>query len=201
MAIQSYSDSSRGLQHYDDTLNLTGESYRLYNNNISVDVIFGMLDVRTGHMPINLINGRREYWENTIYYDANRRQVDVYDPNRWQLFVETYVGGNLTLGFLSGFGTFLRSLLIDLPLTILAEMQSYLIIMLFMGGFIGLIFWAFFGYVLFQFALQAFPYIIAVTVAWGFLYVITSYEHNIKRRRVAKELESLIASELAPVLQ
>ncbi|MDE4909557.1 MULTISPECIES: hypothetical protein [unclassified Methylobacterium] len=61
MLLQPLDRSAPGLQHYDAVLAFTGRQYRLAGDGLAVGVVLGMLDSRTGRLPIGLVDAQNAY--------------------------------------------------------------------------------------------------------------------------------------------
>ncbi|MFH6780896.1 MULTISPECIES: hypothetical protein [Methylobacterium] len=190
--------SVSGLQHYDHVLDLTGRQYRLTGEGVTVGIVLGMLDTRTGHLPIGLVDGRRGYWEGTLYYDANRRCLDIADPDRWVAFVGTYAGGGWLLDLVGGLGSLALTIIGAVGSTI-ADIFSFAIFPAMLFGFAGLLVYCLLGYAVFVTVLQLLPYLIGGIVAWLGLCGLIAIERRARCRRAGQALEALLERQLMPV--
>jgi hypothetical protein len=201
MLLQPLERSAAGLQHYDDMLALTGRQYRLTHDGLAIGVVLGMLDARTGRLPIGLVDARNAYWAETLYYDANRRTIDVYDPDRWSAFIDTYAGGAWILALVSGFG---RLTLAILGGGISFVMRGFALaaIPAMLFGIYGLVAYGFLGLIVYLVAAQwtqYLPHVIGGIIAWLGLCVVLSIEHTARRVRIGRRLETLIERQLMPI--
>ncbi len=197
MLPQASHRHSSGLQHYDDVLALTGQQYRLAADGVTVGVVLGMLDTRTGRMPIGLVDARRAYWADTLYYDANRRCFDVVDPDRWVAFVGTYAGGGWLLGLVGGLGGF-ALMTVAAAGSVVLDMVRFALFPALLFGLVGLLVYGFVGYALVLTALQALPYLLGGSAAWLGLCGLIALERRARCRRAGRAIESLLERQLMP---
>ncbi len=198
MSAQLLVSPGAGLQHYEEVLSLTGRQYRLAANGLEVGVVLGMLDSRTGRMPIGLVDARNAYWAETLYYDANRRVIGAYDQGQWSAFVETYAGGGWLLELVKGLGGISLMLVGGAGSAIIDSMRFFLVpAMLF--GLVGLLCYGLMGYVLIQMAMQMLPYLILGILAWGGLCGILALERHRRCNRIGVALETLIERQMRPI--
>lgn len=190
--------SVSGLQHYDHVLDLTGRQYRLTGEGVTVGVVLGMLDTRTGHLPIGLVDGHRGFWEGTLYYDANRRCLDVADPGRWTAFVDTYASGGWLLQLVGGLGSFALGFVSAIGSTIL-DVFSFAIFPAMLLGLVGLLVYCLLGYVVFMVVLQFLPYLFGGIAAWLGLCGLIAMERRARCRRAGQAIEALLERQLMPV--
>ena len=198
MLPQASHRHSSGLQHYDDVLALTGQQYRLAADGVTVGVVLGMLDTRTGRMPIGLVDARRAYWDDTLYYDANRRCLDVADPDRWVAFVGTYAGGGWLLGLVGGLGGF-ALMTVAAAGSVVVDMVRFALFPAMLFGLVGLLVYGFVGYALVLTALQALPYLLGGVAAWLGLCGLIALERRARCRRAGRAIETLLERQLMPV--
>ncbi|GJE52134.1 hypothetical protein GOFOIKOB_5202 [Methylobacterium tardum] len=198
MPLQLPKQSASGLQHYDDVLQLTGRQYRLTADGVTIGVVLGRLDARTGWLPIGLVDPRNAYWAETLYYDANRRRIDVYDLDRWTAFVGTYAGGGWLLDLVTGLGRFT---LMVIGGSMSALMRGFAVAFLpaMLFGVFGLFLYGFFGYVLYLWAMQWLPHLIGGILAWIGLCAVIALERRARCQRIGRTLEVLIEHQLMPV--
>lgn len=198
MSVPVHAPASSGLEHYDDVLALTGRQYRFNAGRLGIGVVLGMLNTRTGRMPIGLVDARNAYWADTLYYDANRRTIDMYDPARWMAFVETYAGGGWLLGLVQGLGGVSLLIVSGLGSAVLDSLKFFLVPAI-LFGLVGLVVYGLVGYVVVQMALQALPYLLGSILAWLGLCGILAFERRKRCQRIGVALEALIVEQLLPV--
>lgn len=198
MLPQTSPRHSSGLQHYEDVLALTGQQYRLAADGVTVGVVLGMLDTRTGRMPIGLVDARRAYWDDTLYYDANRRCFDIVDPDRWVAFVSTYAGGGWLLSLVGGLGGF-ALMTVAAAGSVVLDMVRFALFPAMLFGLVGLLVYGFVGYALVLTALQALPYLLGGVAAWLGLCGLIALERRARCRRAGRTIETLLERQLMPV--
>jgi len=198
MLARTYDHEAAGLQHYDDMLTLTGRQYRFTGGGLSLGVVLGMLDARTGRLPIGLVDPRNVYWAETLYYDANRRTIDVYDQDRWSAFVETYAAGGWILGLVQGVGGTTLMAVGGIASAIFGGFRFFLVPAI-LFGFTGLVIYAFVGAALVSAAARYLPSLIGGLVAWGSLCGVIALERHLRCNRINRGLEAIIADQLYPV--
>jgi hypothetical protein len=198
MLPQTSHRHSSGLQHYDDVLALTGQQYRLAADSVTVGVVLGMLDTRTGRMPIGLVDARRAYWDETLYYDANRRCLDVVDPDRWTAFVGTYAGGGWLLGLVGGLGGF-ALMTVAAAGSVVLDMVRFALFPAMLFGLVGLLVYGFVGYALILTVMQALPYLLGGIAVWLGLCGLIALERRARCRRAGRTIETLLERQLMPV--
>lgn len=198
MAVPVYAPAAPGLDHYGAVTSLTGRQYRLTDGRRAIGIVLGRLDERTGLMPIGLVDAHNAYWAETLYYDANRRTIDMYDPARWGAFAETYAGGGWLLGLVQGLGGVSLILVGGLGSAVVDSMRFFLVPAI-LFGLVGLVVYGLVGYVLAQMAMQALPYLIGGILAWLSLCGILVFERRARCRRIGVALETMIIEQLLPV--
>lgn len=190
--------SSPGLAHYERLLALTGTQYRFSDGARGVGVVLGMLDARTGRLPIGLVNGKRQYYADILHYDANLRSLRVTDPAVWTAFVETYVGGGWLIGVVQVLGG-LAFTVVGVGATLAAQTFAFLLIPMLLFGLVGLFFYGLIGVALANLALQALPILIGSIAVYAALCGLLSWEHSARRRRIGLTIENLISRQLMPL--
>lgn len=198
MLPQTSHRHSSGLQHYDDVLALTGQQYRLAADGVTVGVVLGMLDTRTGRMPVGLVDARRAYWADTLFYDANRRCLDVADPDRWVAFVGTYAGGGWLLGLVGGLGGFALMTVAAAGSVVLALFR-FAVFPAMLLGLVGLLVYGFVSYALVITALKFLPYLLGGVAAWLGLCGLIALERRARCRRAGRTIETLLEHQLMPI--
>ncbi|MCJ2075542.1 hypothetical protein MKK68_07720 [Methylobacterium sp. E-016] len=198
MSMQLAEANAPGLQHYDDLLTLTGRRYRFTDGRWAIGIVLGMLDQRTGCLPIGLVDARNAYWAETLYYDANRRMIDVYDQARWSAFVETYAGGGWLLALVKGLGGVSLVFAGTVGSVALDSLRFFLVPAI-LFGLVGLLVYGLMGYVLVQMVLQVLPYLVGGLLAWGGLCGILAFERHKRCDRISLALEIIIERQLRPV--
>lgn len=199
MSLHARDFNAPGLQHYKDVLTLTGRQYRLSDQELAVGIVFGLLDVRTGRMPIGLVDAQNAYWDETLYYDANRRTIDVYDQNRWASFIDTYAGGRWLLSLVGGLGNNVISGILQISAEFAREMRYQFLLQTFVFGLLGFVIVALGGYIAVYTAFHLAPYFFGGIAVWLVLYGIIAFERHARCNRVARRLETLIERQLMPV--
>lgn len=192
------SASSAGLQHYDRLLALTGTQYRVAEGDRGIGVVLGMLDTRTGRLPIGLVNGKRQYYADILHYDANLRRLRVTDPDTWTAFVESYVGGGWLLSMLAGLGGLTVAATGAIGSVVLGSL-AFLAIPILLLGILGLFIFAVIGMALYNLSIQVLPGLIGGVAAYAALCGLLSWEHSARRRRVGLALENLISRQIMPL--
>lgn len=198
MSLQLSNRSAPGLQHYDDVLALTGRQYRLSGGGLAIGVVLGMLDARTGRVPIGLVDAHNSYWSDTLFYDANRRTLDVFDPNRWNAFIDTYAGGGWVLDLVGGLGGF-TLMVVGRCISAVMRGFAFAVLPAMLFGFFGLFLYGFFGYVLYLWTMQWLPALIGGVIIWLGLCALLSIERHARRGRIGHRLETLLEQQLMPV--
>ncbi|MCB4806497.1 hypothetical protein QO001_006467 [Methylobacterium brachiatum] len=202
MLFQPLDRSAPGLQRHDAVLALTGRQYRLAGDGLAVGVVLGMLDARTGRLPIGLVDAQNAYWAETLYYDANRRTIDVYDPDRWSAFVDTYAGGGWVLDIVSGLGRF-ALMVVGRGISFVMRGFALALVPAMLFGLFGLASYGFLGLIVYLVAaqwVQWLPHLIGGVIAWLGLCVVLSDEQTVRRVRVGRGLQTLNERQLMPVL-
>ncbi|QRE77392.1 hypothetical protein [Methylobacterium aquaticum] len=190
--------TSPGLAHYERLLDLTGTQYRLDDGTHGVGVVLGMLDTRTGRLPIGLVDARRAYWDDTLFYDANRRCLAVVAPDRWAAFVGTYAGGGWLLGLVGGLGGFALMTVAALGSVVL-DIFRFAVFPAMLLGLVGLLVYGLIGYAVIMTALQALPYLLGGIVAWLGLCGLIALERHARCRRTGCAIETLLERQLMPI--
>lgn len=198
MVVQVYAPAVPGLDHYDAVSALTGRQYRLTDGRRAIGIVLGRLDDRTGLMPIGLVDARNAYWAEILYYDVNRRTIDMYDPARWSAFAETYAGGGWLLGLVQGLGGVSLMLVGGIGSAVVAAMRVFLVPAI-LFGLVGLAVYGLVGYVLAQMALQGLPYLVGGILAWLGLCGVLAFGHRKRCQRIGLALETVIMEQLLPV--
>lgn len=195
MLPDRFERSAPGLQHYDDMLALTGRQFRFTGGGLSVGVVLGMLDARTGRLPIGLVDARNTYWAAILHYDANRRTIEADDDVRWNAFVDTYAGGGWLLTLVRGLGGTSLTLISGLTSVILGGFR-FLFLPAILFGFTGLFIYGFVGVAIASAAVRYMPYLITGIVAWGGLCAVLALERHFRCARINRGLEALLADNL-----
>lgn len=189
---------SPGLAHYERLLTLTGTQYRLDDGTHGVGVVLGMLDTRTGRLPIGLVNDQRIYWADMLYYDANLRILDVVDAARWDAFVDTYARGGWLLGLVGGLGGF-ALMTVAAAGSVVLDMFRFAVFPAMLLGLVGLLVYGIVGYAVAVTALQVLPYLIGGIAAWLGLCAVIALERRARCHRAGRAIETMIEQQLMPL--
>lgn len=187
-----------GLAHYERLLALTGTQYRLDDGTHGVGVVLGMLDTRTGRLPIGLFDARRAYWDDTLFYDANRRCLAVVAQDRWAAFVGTYAGGGWLLGLVGGLGGF-ALMTVAAAGSVVLDMFRFAVFPAMLLGLVGLLFYGIVGYTVAVTALQFLPYLIGGVAVWLGLCAVIAFERRARCHRAGRAIEAMIEQQLLPL--
>ncbi|MCJ2127514.1 hypothetical protein [Methylobacterium sp. E-045] len=187
--------ASTGLQHYETLLELTGSQYRFNDGRFGVGVVLGMLDARTGCLPIGLVNGKRRYYANVLYYDANRRCLDVGDADYWSEFVGSYVGGGWLLKLVTGLGGATLTV-VGAVFTTAIQAFTFFLVPALLFGLVGMLVYAFLGYTLYLTVMLALPYLLGGIAAYVVLCLLLAFVQSARQRRAGQAIETLLTRQL-----